>query len=414
MRSIGFELVFLGLFAATVSACSSGSSEDAGADDRGSVPDGGSDGGPKDVEGVEAGQGDAESLDGSQRPDVRVDAGRDVDSGGVNLDSGVDGGILLDAATADATADAGPLSAERYFPPSAWMYQDISSAALSTDSDVVTQWLSDNGGFGLGRIQIDFSIEVLTADGSPRQTFEPTGDFYDPDCDRVLMPLPAGGALEGESGYECTSDGDCHLIVVDRAAGRLYEMWRANVTGGTFYGGCAVLWDLTRTYPAEGRGEQCTSADAAGFPIAPLLFSADEVAAGHIDHAIRFILPNARMRRGYYVRPASHAGGPSGPGQAPVYGTRWRLRADYPLETLPNDAARVVARALQQYGMALADGGNVALTAQSDRFTTHSWAEVGLEPRDLAAIQPTDFEVIDTGAPIELTFDCMRTPISEF
>ena len=38
-----------------------------------------------------------------------------------------------------------------------------------------------------------------------------------------------------------------------------------------------------RTYTTAGRGLQCTSADAAGFPIAPLLFTADEVAAGHID-----------------------------------------------------------------------------------------------------------------------------------
>jgi len=90
-------------------------------------------------------------------------------------------------------------------------------------------------------------------------------------------------------------------------------------------------------------------------------------------------------------------------------GSRWRLRADYPLETLPNEGARVVARALQRYGMALADGGNVALTARSDRFTAASWAGL-LEPRDLEDLQPTDFEVIDTGPPIELTYDCVRTP----
>jgi serine/threonine-protein kinase len=299
------------------------------------------------------------------------------------------------------------------FPTDAWFYQRIDGAraTVRADSRMTTQWLTDQGGWGFGRMQIDFSIEVLTADATtPLRAFTPTGDFYDPDCDEVMVPIPAGGVLEGESGYECLSDGDCHLIVIDPRVNRLFEMWRANITGGTFYGGCLAAWDLTRSYPGHNRGEQCSSADAAGFPITPLLFTADEVAAGRIDHAIRFILPNARMRRGFYVRPASHAGGPSATdARAPVYGTRWRLRGDYPLDTLPNDAARVVATAMQEYGIALADGGNIALTARSDRLSTARWEDL-MEPRDLDALQPNDFEVIDTGAPIPLTYDCVREP----
>ncbi len=303
----------------------------------------------------------------------------------------------------------------RYFPPGAWMYQDISAAPVHADSAAITQWLENAGGWGTGEFRIDFSIEVLEATSdTPYETFTPTGDFYDPDCDDVAMPVPAGGALEGETGYECVSDGDCHLIVVDDRDDRLYEMWRANITGGTFFGGCLAAWDMTRVYAPEGRGEQCTSADAAGFPIAPLLFSADEVATAvagdaEIDHAIRFILPNARMRADYYVRPGSHAGGPSAAdANAPVYGTRWRLKADFDMARLPNDGARAVARGLQTYGMALADGGNIALTAQSDRFTPAKWAGL-LETRDLDAIQPSDFDVLDTGPLIPLTYDCVRT-----
>ena len=324
---------------------------------------------------------------------------------------GTDVGPLPDAYVAPGEDAGGGSSGDRLFPDGAWFYQPVDGATpIRSDSRDTTQWLTDNGGWGVGRLQIDFSIEVLTASAdTPLLTFEQTGDFYSPDCDDVMVPVPMGGALEGESGYACESDGDCHLIVIDRRVNRLFEMWRANITGGTFYGGCLAAWDMTRVYGPEGRGEQCTSADAAGFPIAPLLFTADEVASGEIDHAIRFILPNARMRRGYYVRPATHAGGPSADdANAPVYGTRWRLRADYDLASLPSDGARVVARALQRYGMALADGGNIALTARSDRSTAAQWEGL-LGPRDLAAIQPNDFEVVDTGAPIELTYDCVRT-----
>lgn len=351
--------------------------------------------------------------DGDADGDIDADADSDTDADGDadgDADTDADGDADGDG-DGDGDADAdGDGDGDRYFPAGAWMYQRVDEAPLAADSEEVTQWLEDNRGWGLRRLQIDFSIVVLEAEAdTPYVSFTPTESFYTPDCDQVELPLPAGGFLEGEEGYECTSDGDCHLIVVDRAVGRLFEMWRANIVDGEFSGGCLAAWDMTRVYPEEGRGEQCTSADAAGFPIAPLLFTADEVAAGEIAHAIRFILPNPRMRADAYVRPATHAGGPSGPAGAPVYGTRWRLRADYPLETLPNEGARVVARALQQYGMALADGGSVALTAQNDRLSTASWDGL-LGSRDLEDIQPTDFEVIDTGPPIELTYDCVRTP----
>jgi serine/threonine-protein kinase len=167
---------------------------------------------------------------------------------------------------------------------------------------------------------------------------------------------------------------------------------------------------MTRVYGANGRGDGCTSADAAGYPIAPLLFSADEVAAGHIDHAIRFILPNSRIRHGVFVHPATHStGATSGPSGAPPYGTRLRLRADFPLSSLPNEGARTVARAMQKYGMFLADGGNIALTAQSDRFTQHKWSGL-LGARDLAAIKPGDFQMVNGGTRLSANIDCTRTP----
>jgi hypothetical protein len=288
---------------------------------------------------------------------------------------------------------------------------DISTLPKSATSDTIIQALAGAGGWGTGTLRIDFSIQVLRADATtPFLTFTPTADFYTPDCDHVPFPVPPGGALEGETGYQCVSDGDCHLIVVHQPTKTLYEMWRANIVGTTFTGGCAAVWDLTRSYPTTLRGDQCTSADAGGFPIAAMLFSADEVAAGAINHAIRFILPNSRMRSGVYVRPATHAGAPSGGASLPPYGVLFRLRPDFPLASLPTEGARVVARAMQRYGMILADGGNIALTAQNDRFTTHKWSEVGVDTYALQAIHVTDMEVVGMGTPVTLTYDCVRNP----
>lgn len=322
------------------------------------------------------------------------------------------GGGSQPATSAPATVPSTPAASgvAAFFPPGATWYTDVSGAPRDLQSAAVVEYL-DRVGWGLGRMRIDFSIEVLEAAAdAPLMAFQPTEDHFVPDCDLDPVPVPQGGALEGEEGYECRGDGDCHLIVVDRTRGRLFEMWRADIRGGRFRGGCLALWNMSRVYPPSGRGEQCTSADAAGYPIAPLLFTADEVAAGSIDHAIRFILPNTRIRRGEYVHPATH-GTPAttGPSEAPPYGARLRLRPDFPMDRLPNAAARVVARAMQRYGMLLADGGNVALTARSDRSTRARWSGL-LGSRDLDAIRPGDFEMVDGGERIRLTLDCVRDP----
>jgi serine/threonine-protein kinase len=309
------------------------------------------------------------------------------------------------------------------FPAAAPFYQDISTAALDSQSSTIINGLSAKGGWGAGSFRIDFSIEVLKADASvtPR-AFTQSGDFYDPDCDPVPIPVPATGRLEGESNYTCASDGDCHLIVIQGS--KLYEMWRANITGGTatgtpFDGGCLAVWDLTHDYwqPAVppalfARGDQCTSADAGGFPITALLFSADEVASGSLNHAIRFILPNDRITKGAYVHPATHSGAGKGTPTTDTvpYGARLRLKSSFNLAGLPNQGARTVARALQRYGMLLSDGGNIALTAQADTYTTAKWSGL-LGSSDLSSIKVTDFEMVDGGTRIPLTLDCTRTPL---
>lgn len=320
-------------------------------------------------------------------------------------DTGGTGGSAGGTATPDAGVPAAAASGP-YFTMPMFFNTDVSGVPRAANSDAIIAALVAEGGWGNGnKMQIDFDLDVLTATAStPKQSFTPTSDFFTPDCDLAPMPVPVGGNLEGETGYACTHDGDCHLLVVDPAGGKLYEMWRANITTA-FQGGCLAVWNTGTSYPSTLRGDQCTSADAAGFPISPLLFTADEVRAGHIDHAIRFILPNNRPKRGF-VRPATHGTSTTGGSSAPSYGVHLRLRADYPVSSLP-PGAQAVARAMQKYGMYHADGGNIALTAQSDRHTTAKWAGL-LGPTDLAALHVTDFEVIDHGAPIALTGDCAR------
>jgi serine/threonine-protein kinase len=269
-------------------------------------------------------------------------------------------------------------------------------------------------------MQIDTSIHVMCdqAGTAPKMTFVPTSDFYTPDCDSAPVPIPVGGHLEGEAGYNCTSNGDCHLIVIEPHEHRIYEQWRVDFSSGSYHGGCLAIWDTSVAPPPSGRGDACTSADAGGFPMAALLFDADEVAAGHIDHAIRFILPNDIITRNTYVHPATHATSSTGSATAVPYGARLRIRSDRitpVLAALPNAAARVVAQAMRDYGIVLSDGGNIALTSEDDERTTAKWSTVmgtGLGTRDLQTIQPSDFEMVDGGMRYDVSqISCMHVPL---
>ena len=331
-------------------------------------------------------------------------------------------------ASAPATANPPPR-----FPAGAVWHQDISNAPLHPNSAGMISTLSSLGGFGYGRMQIDFGMHIVNAPaGAPMRSivgYPSAGEYYAPDCEAVgtQMPVPTGAAIEANTGLSCANASeDCHLLVVQ--GNTLFEAYRANATGASgLQAQCLAVWKLDAVYPASNRGDHCTSADAAGFPIAPLLFNADEVydatqlAGADLGHAIRFILPNARMASigsgatRLYVRPASHAGGPSGPEGSVPYGSRLRLRADFPVN-LYNPAAQVILRTMQRYGIVLADGGNIALTAESDRFTAHTWAELGIGSRVFDADVPgapvriQDFAVVDTGARIVETYDCVRNP----
>jgi serine/threonine-protein kinase len=339
--------------------------------------------------------GDDDDDDGAAS-DSDSDGDSDSDS-----DSDSDGDSDSDTDTNGGLCGAAP---GRLFGPDHPWNQPVDDADLDVESDEIIAYLQQNH-TEWGRFRIDgpsdepgntYGITILHADdATPHAPFEPSADdFWAPDCDTAPPPIPPDGAIEGEDGYACEGDGDCHLIVVDTDECRLFEMWRAN-WDGDFVGGCEAVWDLTAAYDPELRGECCTSADAAGLPIAAHMFGPDEIAAGEILHALRFILPNHHFRERIYVRPATHSTpATSGPDDAPPYGARLRLRADFD-DSGYGAGARVVIEALRTYGMILADGGNLTFTALNDRFTEHTWAEVGLMPQDLAGLQWTDFEVVD-------------------
>jgi hypothetical protein len=220
-----------------------------------------------------------------------------------------------------------------------------------------------------------YGIPYQVVDSStPRR---PVSFDYADESDAGPYPIPDAPLVEGGS--------DRHLLAVDRETCRLYELYDVRQTaGGSWQAGSGAQWDLASN---ALRPEGWTSADAAGLPILPGLVRYDEVAAGAIDHALRFTAPVTRRA---YVYPARHYASSSTSTSLPPMGLRVRLASDANLSGL-SPHARTIAVALQRYGMILADNGSPwFVSGMSDpRFDDDVLHE-------LDRFTGADLEVVDT------------------
>ncbi|HVH00133.1 MAG TPA: hypothetical protein VM844_05145 [Miltoncostaeaceae bacterium] len=200
---------------------------------------------------------------------------------------------------------------------------------------------------------------------------------YASESDRVRYPIPARPRIEGGS--------DRHLLMVDRDACRLYELFAARRwPGGAWSAGSGAVFDLRSNRLRPGGW---TSADAAGLPILPGLARYGDLAAGGIDHALRFTAPRTRSA---FVYPARHAAGAGADPSLPPMGLRVRLKRGVALAGL-GPQARAVAVALKRYGMILADNGSPwYVTGAPDR----RWDDDDLH--GLGRLTGGDLEVVDT------------------
>jgi len=279
-----------------------------------------------------------------------------------------------------------PASAPSLPNQAAWS-QDVSKAPVAPGSASTIAYIDAHGGnflhpdFGSPRAY-GFPYAVV---GASQRKLPIRYTAYGEESDHGPFPIPGGAPVEGGR----SSDGDRHVLVVDRSRCVLYELYRAffKRSGSPHWNAdSGARWDLRST---ALRPDSWTSADAAGMPIFPGLVRYDEVAAGHLDHAIRVTFENTRDA---WVHPASHCAGDTSNAAAPAMGTRLRLKAGYGLRGF-SGGARVVAEALKRYGMIVADNGsNWFFSGSSDR----RWDDENLN--QLKRIPGSAFEVVKSAA----------------
>ena len=205
---------------------------------------------------------------------------------------------------------------------------------------------------------------------------------YADESDGRLYPLPRNVPVEGGRG----SDGDRHVIVVDRTRCKLFELFAAypEAGGARWRAGSGAIWSL-RSNRLRPRG--WTSADAAGLPILPGLARYDEVKRGRIDHALRITVPRTRRA---FVYPARHFASSLTDPSLPAMGERVRLRRSFDVSRYPRQS-RVVLRALKRYGALVADNGAAWYVSGAP---SKGWNNDDLH--SLHRVRGSDFEVVDT------------------
>ncbi len=216
-----------------------------------------------------------------------------------------------------------------------------------------------------------YGIPVTVTRKKPRTAVR--FDYAD-ESDQVRYPLRRSTRIEGGS--------DRHTVVVDARRCRLYETWNTRRTATGWRAGSGAVWNLrsNRLRPAGW-----TSADAAGLPILPGLLRWSEVRAGSVDHAIRFTAPTTAPR---YLWPARHQAG-SDP-SAPPMGARFRLVSGFDTSGY-STRTRTVLRAMQTYGLVLADNGS-PWYFQGERNA--KWPARMIE--ELKTVPSSAFEAVDT------------------
>jgi hypothetical protein len=274
-------------------------------------------------------------------------------------------------------------------PTEAAWNQDISKAPLARNSAATIAYINAHGGdrlhpdFGSPRTY-GFPYAVVGA-GQHKLPIRYTA--YGDESDRGPFPIPKGAPVEGGN----RSDGDRHVLVVDRSSCTLYELYRAffKPSGSAHWNAdSGARWNLRST---TRRPDSWTSADAAGLPIFPGLLRYDEVASGRVEHAVRITFDSTRDA---WIHPASHCAGDTSNPDAPEMGARLRLKASYPLRSF-SGGARIIALALKHYGAIVADNGsNWYFGGTSDR----RWDDSNLD--QLKRIPGSAFQVVRSVAAV--------------
>ncbi|HYV38992.1 MAG TPA: PKD domain-containing protein [Gemmataceae bacterium] len=315
------------------------------------------------------------------------------------------------------------LLGQQLFPSDNPWNQQITNAPVASNSAAIMNNIVTT--YGNGRLHPDYGQDYLNSNdlygipynvvhGNSVPKVQVVIDGYPGESDLQNAPIISGVVIEGDlqNGPKVGVDnrGDSHLIVWDQDNNIDYEFYRASRpsenTDGKWHADQETIWDMkANTFRTIG----WTSADAAGLAILPGLVRPDEGlpanqgGQGSINHAIRFTLQNSVILN-QFLYPASHVAnaGNNNPAVQPPMGARFRLKASVDISQFGPEA-RIVAQAMKDYGMIVADNGSnfyfsgasYAVNANNQYSSTWDDNDIQDSLHGLKALHYSDFEVVD-------------------
>jgi hypothetical protein len=311
------------------------------------------------------------------------------------------------------------LLGQQLFPADNPWNQNIANAPVAANSAAIMNAI------GSGHLHPDFGqdtqgnnplygIPYNVVHGNTAPKVNVVIDAYPDESDVQAAPVPANAVIEGDQQDGPTvgvdNRGDSHLLVYDEDNNVLYEFYRAsrpseNPGDHQWHADQESVWDLkTNTFRTIG----FTSADAAGLPILPGLVRPDEGlpvsqgGQGVINHAIRFTLQNSVILD-QFLYPASHvANSGNNTVTQPPMGARFRLKANVDISQL-NPESKVIAQAMKDYGMIVADNGSnfffsgASYSVDASNGFALTWDDNDIQDstHGLKSLTFSDFEVVD-------------------
>jgi hypothetical protein len=240
--------------------------------------------------------------------------------------------------------------------------------SLPVNSNSAT-WIANSGTAGISVVP---SWGQSYADGStPTMTWK---FFYGMPAFTGPLPPQSGSIdLRREGGnfigvLNPNQATDHHIMTIRRTDCTFWETYNNYLQGGT-----QACQDLSPncnaqsgiTYPSTNYAMPTLGAtDAAGLPLAPLVWHLDEIKAGLIQHAVRFTTANGFISGTTPLWPASEPCGNCLATLPPPTGARLRLKSSFSIPgkctggtTAVNTYCTTMLTALAQYGMIVADVG---------------------------------------------------------
>ncbi len=264
----------------------------------------------------------------------------------------VNGSVQSSSCSQMSTGQSASLGGFLPFPSNSLWNTNVSNFAVDPNSVAIINFIGStttvHPDFGSGEYDGSYIGIPYTVVDSTQPLIPIDYTSYGSESDAGPMPIPLTAPIEG---YPNPGSGDRHVLVLDKSNCFLYELYSSYPQSAVWDAGSGAVWDLLSD---EQRPYTWTSADAAGLPIFPGLVRYDEVAAGAINHAIRFTLPNTSAG---FVPPASHYAATSTNAAAPPMGARLRLKASFDIFSY-SATNQIILTAMKTYGLILADNGS--------------------------------------------------------